>query len=148
MDSENLRQLVYVSRARRIFTLGDLQDLARRAEERNQASDVGGALLYGRGLFLQALEGPSASIDGVFARISLDPRHTEVERLIDHSVKFRWFRNWAMTPIALDHQLAWTDEHIQAVRRISGVASVVPPGTAPHTLLGSFTKHVQRLNAA
>ncbi len=148
MDAENLRQLVYVSRARQIFTQGDLEQLARRAEEWNQGVDVGGALLYGRGLFLQALEGPSDSIDQVFARISKDPRHTEVERLIDHSVKFRWFRNWAMTTIALDHQLSWTDEHLEAVRRISGVASVVPPGTAAHTLLGSFTKHVQRLNAA
>ncbi len=147
MMHENLRQLVYVSRALRLFTAEDLITLARQSEQRNRESDVAGALLYGRGLFLQALEGEHDAVDEVRSRIHRDPRHSNVQTLVDHTVKGRAFQRWAMTPVVLDDQLTWTDEHLAAVQRMASVATVIPPGLAAHTLIGSFTKHITRLAA-
>jgi hypothetical protein len=148
MTHEVIRQLVYISRAMIPFSLEDLQMLSTRAEARNKSADIGGALLYGSGLFLQALEGETDGVDEVLGRIRLDPRHREVQILVDHQVKARSFRKWAMTPIALDGKIGWTAEHVAAVERMAGVATVAPPGSAAHSLIGSFTKQIPRLCAA
>jgi len=145
--SDKLRQLVYVSRATRIFSGDELVLLAAAAANRNRESDVGGALLYGRGLFLQALEGEPAGVEEVFTRIKRDTRHAAVQVLADHFIETRAFARWAMTPVTLDNQPNWTDEHMATVQRMMGVASVVRPGLAAHTLIGTFTKHTPRLAA-
>jgi hypothetical protein len=147
MSLETIRQYVYLSRALEAFPPEKLERLAIRSEERNRDGDVGGALLFGRGLFLQALEGAPEAVDAVLERIKLDPRHTSIRMLVDHEVDRRSFRKWAMTPISLDSHSEWTPEHARAVEQMAGVARVAKPGSAAHSLIGSFTKHVQRLVA-
>ncbi|MEH3157423.1 MAG: BLUF domain-containing protein [Sphingomonas taxi] len=49
------------------------------------------------------LEGPSESIDEAFARISRDPRHTDIHILDDRGVTERQFGDWAMAGMPGDH---------------------------------------------
>lgn len=81
--------LLYRSRARPGLLASDLNDIIAAAEARNAAVGVTGLLLYGRmeaipgvpGEFVQWLEGPEAAVEGLFADIEGDRRHTNVEVL-------------------------------------------------------------------
>jgi hypothetical protein len=147
MHSESIRQYVYLSRALVPFTPEQLETLASLSAARNRGGDIGGTLLFGRGFFLQALEGAPEEIDSVLERIRRDPRHTNLEMLVDHTVSRRSFRTWTMTPVALDSSAVWTNEHAAIVEQMAAVARVAKPGSAAHSLIGSFIKHVRRLAA-
>jgi hypothetical protein len=147
MNTENLHQIVYLSRATVAFTREELVAVSERSVTNNRSSEVGGALLYGHGMFLQALEGSREAVEVVLARIARDQRHTGIVRLVDHPISHRAFRTWAMTLIDLGSSATWTAEHQEIVERMAGVASVAPPGSGAHTLVGMFTKHVGRLAA-
>ena len=53
-------------------------------------------LLYSGGSIIQALEGPDAAVESVFASIEADPRHTEVEVLHRGPIRERAFEDWSM----------------------------------------------------
>jgi phytoene dehydrogenase-like protein len=93
-----LTSLLYVSRS--------MLDLPRQAAEvdaivaaslpRNQRLDVTGALVFTERHFAQYFEGPRASIDELMASIRRDPRHCEVQVVLDREVPARRFGAWAM----------------------------------------------------
>ena len=65
--------------------------------QRNNARDrVTGALVYSDGRFFQILEGASADIDRVLARIVGDPRHREINIVSRIRVEGRLFPDWSM----------------------------------------------------
>ena len=55
-----------------------------------------GALYYADGCFFQCLEGSSASLDTVYTRIALDPRHTNLKMLRRESIPALQYADWAM----------------------------------------------------
>jgi hypothetical protein len=57
---------------------------------------VTGILLYAQGSFLQILEGPSAVVDALFARIEGDERHKYVTKIIREPIDKRSFDEWTM----------------------------------------------------
>jgi len=81
--------LLYRSRARPGLLASDLNAIIETAETRNRQLDVTGLLLYGQletfadapGEFVQWIEGPEASVEALFAEISSDDRHVDVEVL-------------------------------------------------------------------
>ena len=63
----------------------------------NRLVNVTGLLLVHDGWFVQALEGPAASVRETYLRVARDPRHTGVTLLEAASTKARAFRDWNMT---------------------------------------------------
>jgi hypothetical protein len=98
-----LSQLIYISRSlleRQIERgLGAIQTSSAR---NNGDLSVSGLLLYSGGHFLQILEGREAVVERVFQKISGDPRHTDVTRLICQRIESRLFENWKMALLNLD----------------------------------------------
>lgn len=96
MSSPRLKQLVYASSAPRLLDQDDLVDILRASRKNNPAVGVTGALLYTGGNFMQVLEGPAEAVDGVYARVKLDPRHRQVLTLLESEVEERAFPQWSM----------------------------------------------------
>lgn len=95
-DDPGLLCLVYISRAVRPMDDDDLLDLLRQCRANNAVSGVSGLLLYRGGRFMQALEGPRATVMDLYARVMRDPRHAEVTTLIKFKVPDRAFDGWTM----------------------------------------------------
>lgn len=67
-----------------------------QSRRNNPRSGLVGALYYGNGYFFQCLEGESAGIDELSARIAQDPRHQDMQVLGRHPIEARSFSVWAM----------------------------------------------------
>lgn len=91
-----MKRLLYISTARTPLSAAELDDVLARSRRNNAASDVTGLLVVGGRRFLQALEGPEASVDATFDRIKRDRRHFAIVKLHDKLVTERSFDQWAM----------------------------------------------------
>ncbi len=91
-----LSQLLYVSQTRLDWSPDELAVLVARAQARNAQDGLTGLLLYGRGHFLQLLEGRRQPLLNTFNRIVLDIRHRDVDVLLDGPIVRRTFDGWAM----------------------------------------------------
>ena len=90
-------QLVYVSRATvPMDALQNIAEILGVSQRNNWRDGVTGALAFSDGRFLQVVEGRTGAIDGLFRRISADPRHDEVEVVLRRSVDERFFPDWSM----------------------------------------------------
>ncbi|MEZ6002540.1 MAG: BLUF domain-containing protein [Planctomycetota bacterium] len=88
--------LAYLSSAVNEFDRQSLLELLSKARSRNSDRGVSGMLLYHEGNFLQILEGRKEDVYEVFDRISKDPRHKDVIRLIEDEIETRSFPDWSM----------------------------------------------------
>jgi hypothetical protein len=82
-------------------TAGDLdaQDLSALLEQcrRNNAKcDVTGMLLFQNGSFFQILEGDRPMVESLFEKISGDPRHGRVTKVVLEPIEERAFASWTM----------------------------------------------------
>jgi hypothetical protein len=91
-----LLQLVYISSARAPMSDAAFHELLAVARRNNRALGVTGLLLAGDRRFLQALEGPEANVDAIFARIRADDRHRAIVELVRREVELREFGSWDM----------------------------------------------------
>lgn len=91
-----LTQIVYASSAVGALHGDDLAQILRVSRARNAAAGVTGALLYHQGNVMQVLEGPSAAVEAVYARVEADPRHHGVIVLYRSAVAERAFPDWSM----------------------------------------------------
>lgn len=88
-------QLVYVSTARTGAPV-DLPGILLASRTNNRRDGVTGLLYFDGSRFLQALEGPQASVKAVFDRISADDRHCGIVVLSTRDIEEREFGDWAM----------------------------------------------------
>jgi hypothetical protein len=90
-----MRQLIYRSQPFGFdnLMLAGILAVARRNNPRN---DITGALICRHDLYLQLIEGPSAAIEALYARLLVDNRHTYVHVLLSEDVSERMFPTWAM----------------------------------------------------
>lgn len=77
-------------------------ELLKGSVRRNTRAGITGLLLYQSGAFIQALEGEKAALTELFEKISHDPRHHRVIRLIQGPIQERNFPNSAMAFRDLD----------------------------------------------
>lgn len=89
-------QIVYLSRATRIFSDEAVQQLCKKSFDANFAHGVTGLLLFDGNRFIQALEGERDAVDNVMRRIVADRRHDSIVFLSDGLVETRQFGNWSM----------------------------------------------------
>ncbi len=87
---------VYRSKARSGLTDADIDALLRASRRNNQAVGIGGMLLFGRGCFVQLIEGAGPAVERTYRRILSDPRHVDAMLLYDGSGEPRRFPGWSM----------------------------------------------------
>lgn len=128
----SINQLVYISQAVRKMSPADLADIQGKAKSNNAPLDVTGSLFYNGGWFLQVLEGPEATLDQLYNKIELDPRHKNSRVLYNEPAKYRTFPRWSMNMTNLnDRQADKYDELVevldaaQANRRIGAATPAV-----------------------
>ena len=97
MSDEKVFHLVYVSAATHPLDKADLLQMLKEARERNQQLGVTGLLLYKDGDFIQLLEGDKATVKALFQdSIRKDPRHRNIQVLIEDEAPKRLFADWSM----------------------------------------------------
>jgi hypothetical protein len=95
-ESPQLRQLVYISAAARLWTDEELAALLEQSRRRNEAEEVTGMLVYSDGSFMQVLEGTPESLSRVCDSVFDDQRHRGLITLIDQPIRERSFGGWSM----------------------------------------------------
>ena len=120
-------RVLYVSSATEPFSAQDLTRLLEEARRNNATAKVTGMLVYCKGEFLQALEGPPAAVRDTFARIERDQRHRDILQL-QRGDAGRLFSNWAMGFSNLDGRSAGPG-HVQVndrlnLRRLDALAAL------------------------
>ena len=96
-----LIRLIYVSKAVDAPS-GTLTDsILRKAHSWNTQNDITGVLCEGQGVFLQALEGERGTVTRLYARISADPRHKDLELIHCESIVRRRYGEWSMARVSL-----------------------------------------------
>jgi hypothetical protein len=87
---------VYASSASVPFDSAALLELLKKGRRNNEAVNVTGMLLFKGGNFLQALEGEEQAVRATMERISQDPRHRGVMKLLEGRTDTRQFAEWSM----------------------------------------------------
>lgn len=112
----SINQLVYISQATRKMSPEDLSAIQETAKKNNAPLDVTGSLFYNGGWFLQVLEGPSSTLDKLYRKIELDPRHKNSRVLYNEPANFRTFPRWNMNMTNLnDRQADKYDELVEVI---------------------------------
>tara|TARA_A100000171_G_scaffold47980_1_gene54788 strand:+ start:1950 stop:2453 length:504 start_codon:yes stop_codon:yes gene_type:complete len=88
--------LLYISKATEPFSSDSLEQLAIDAQQRNQASNLTGLLLYSGTHFIQILEGDYHELNNLFESISRDKRHHSIKVLMGAPASERQFPDWSM----------------------------------------------------
>jgi len=134
----DLKQLVYISTAVNPFSRDDIRTLLVGARRRNAELGLSGLLLVDNSLFLQVLEGSPPAVDNIFATISRDVRHRDIDVIYSNdALPERQFARWAMggkiLGEGLPHDFRSLDSRVKEVLRRSRAE-----GTAAHQLLLDF----------
>jgi len=109
-----LIRLIYVSKAVGPQTRALTDSILRKAHAWNTQNDITGVLCEGQGVFLQALEGERGLLTRLYARISADPRHTDLELIHCESIARRRYGEWSMARVHLSDvdpqtKIVWPD---------------------------------------
>jgi hypothetical protein len=96
-----LIRLIYVSKAVDPQSLALTSSILNRSHTWNTQNDITGVLCEGQGVYLQALEGERGEVTRLYARISADPRHKDVELMHCESITQRRYGEWSMARVAL-----------------------------------------------
>ncbi len=118
-DAMAVRQLLYISIAARPCDEDDLAAILRASRDNNVLYSVTGILWSDGERFIQALEGPIASVEETYARILIDKRHHSLAIVYDHMVAMRDFGSWSMC-----HRRSYEtdDEYDMKIRRVLDAA--------------------------
>ena len=83
----------------------DLNDITKIAKETNPTLSITGLLFYHNRKFLQIIEGEKDSLEKLMVSIEKDPRHRNIERIIDEKAIRRSYEDWNMDSFNLsDHK--------------------------------------------
>ncbi len=111
-----LKRMKYVSRYARSLSAADVVHLAESASRKNAKIGVTGVLMTSGGIFFQIIEGPPEAVDGLWAAIQRDPRHTDVLLLSsEEGVRRRLFPDWGMRAMDLDAEAGDRLEPLKAI---------------------------------
>ena len=96
MPRSDLESLVYVSSAVRLLSPDEIEDLLKRARERNKEYGITGVLLHNNGNFVQYIEGPKDNLDIIYKIIQEDARHTGLILISREAIQSRQFGDWPL----------------------------------------------------
>ena len=89
-------QLSYISSAARPMDNEQLLGLLSHCLTYNSTHDITGMLLFGDGIFLQALEGQDEAVLSLYDKIEKDERHRDVKILHRNVIQERQYSEWSM----------------------------------------------------
>ncbi len=109
-----LIRLIYVSRAVDTQTRTLTNSILHKEHYWNTQNDITGVLCEGQGVFLQALEGERGTVTRLYARISADSRHKDLELIHCESITRRRYGEWSMARASLSDldpqtRIVWPD---------------------------------------
>lgn len=111
-----LKRIKYVSRHALPLSGEEIVHLTQAASRKNARLGVTGVLMTSGDLFFQILEGPPEAVDGLYAAITRDRRHTDVLLLsAEEGVKRRLFPDWGMAAMDLDAESGDRLEPLKAI---------------------------------
>ena len=90
-----LVRLLYASRAVDT-TPAAIEAICASARQHNAEHGVTGVLVYGGGIFMQAIEGGRQAVSDLYGAIQRDPRHKDVALLHYEEILERRFGGWTM----------------------------------------------------
>ena len=127
-----LIQLTYASRTAKTLVLDDLKAILQASQRNNTRVGVTGALCLSNGIFLQQLEGDRSTVNALYHRILLDPRHRDPAILDFSEIAARKFTEWSMGSLT-------SQESNRAIfLKYSRSASFDPYTMSPSTLRAFF----------
>jgi hypothetical protein len=88
-------QLIYTSLPQVEVTTEVLLDILEKAQKKNHALQITGLLVFHQGQFMQLLEGGEKEVKALFETIKADPRHTDVEVVLETDGT-RCMNTWTM----------------------------------------------------
>jgi hypothetical protein len=94
--TEEVHQIVYASKATKPLSPEELAAILETARFHNALDGITGMLLYRRGQFLQVLEGSEDRLSALLEKLNRDPRHHQVQTLLDARIPARAFGAWSM----------------------------------------------------
>lgn len=109
-----MRQIIYtsISTADSGRAADDCPAILRVANSRNGLDGITGLLYTEDAAYLQTIEGPEESVEDLLVSLRNDPRHRDIDILVDRTVEDREFGDWMMvhrdrrgTVDALDERL-------------------------------------------
>jgi len=96
------KQLIYKSKAAPDLRPDAIVEIVRVAQSSNLKKRVSGLLVHTNGVFVQLIEGSPSVVDGLFERISKDPRHVDIEILGSFDTDKVAMPTWAMAYFSSD----------------------------------------------
>ena len=99
----SLIRLIYVSRSRERLPL-ELRNILAVSRKNNPVAGITGALCFLDGIYLQYLEGEAITLENLYRKIILDPRHSDARLLERKRITERLFKSWAMALMTWDEQ--------------------------------------------
>lgn len=137
MSTHGLIHLIYASAAVENFKGPSLSAMLQASRAANAKRAVSGMLLYSAGSFFQVLEGEESTLEALYERIAVDPRHDRVTRIIAEPIAQRSFDQWTMGFAELDPaEIDEVDGLSDFFREGQSLLSM-PPGRA-RNLLSAF----------
>lgn len=83
MEEDNeiyfFKSLIYVSKAAGNVDYDEILNILTHSWKYNHNSYISGMLLHDNTHFMQIIQGPIATIDKLYTRISKDPRHSKIQ---------------------------------------------------------------------
>ena len=89
-------RLFYISNVSPFFQPEELEAMCAEFAKKNQALEIGGALIFNGTNFGQVLEGRKQDVIALSERIKLDMRHTSYHVMAQREVDQRYFQDWGM----------------------------------------------------
>lgn len=78
-----------------------IEDILAQSRQHNPGCGITGILCYGRGIFLQAIEGGRSAVNALYGQILHDARHEDVQLLHYEEIAERRFGGWTMGQVNL-----------------------------------------------
>lgn len=96
MNEKGTYHLSYVSTCCDRLCFDHIKEILDISKENNKTLGITGILIYCNKHFFQILEGDKESVESLFSKISIDPRHDNVIKLQGTFVESRQFDQWNM----------------------------------------------------
>ena len=96
VETNFFKSLIYVSKAKKNVDYDEILKILTHSWKYNHNSYISGMLLYDNGYFMQIIQGPIATIDRLYARISKDPRHSNIKLVGEELLPTRDCTGWGI----------------------------------------------------
>ena len=116
---------VYCSRAADGVDDAEVDRLIERSQRHNLTCGITGVLVFGSGVFFQWIEGPTAEVRKLMARLHGDPRHYDIVSLDQSEEKReRLYPNWQMERVDADDIREVLEDALESAEDQTNIAAL------------------------